>query len=91
MLVEAFEKLRSRRPLKLTLAGGTDRKSQIEGTVLAQIARSKYATDIERVGKIPFGESLFDLYRDHDIYVLPSLAEGTPRTLVEAPPSAVPS
>jgi glycosyltransferase involved in cell wall biosynthesis len=35
-------------------------------------------------GLLEFGEPLFELYRNHDIYVLPSLSEGTPRTLVEA-------
>ena len=34
---------------------------------------------------IEFGEpNLFELYRSHDVFVLPSLSEGTPRTLVEA-------
>jgi glycosyltransferase involved in cell wall biosynthesis len=84
VLIEAFEKLRSRRPAKLTLAGGTDRSSQSETRIHEQIARSRYSADIERVGKVEFGEPLFNLYRQHDINVLPSLSEGTPRTLVEA-------
>lgn len=33
---------------------------------------------------VEFGEPLFDMYRNHDVFVLPSLSEGTPRTLVEA-------
>ena len=33
---------------------------------------------------LDFGEPLFELYRSHDVFVLPSLSEGTPRTLVEA-------
>ena len=35
-------------------------------------------------GLLDFGEPLFEQYRSHDVYVLPSLSEGTPRTLVEA-------
>ena len=35
-------------------------------------------------GALDFGPKLFDHYRSHDMYVLPSLSEGTPRTLIEA-------
>src|SRR6185295_17890657 len=49
-----------------------------------RVARSPYAADIELRGMLPFGEELFELYRTSDVYVLPSLSEGTPRTAVEA-------
>ncbi len=35
-------------------------------------------------GMLDFGEELFDRYRSHDVMVVPSLSEGTPRTIVEA-------
>lgn len=83
-LVEAFEKLRRTRPLKLTLVGGSDRKTGVEAEWLQRVRRSEFADDFTITGMLDFGKPLFDLYRSHDMYVLPSLSEGTPRTLVEA-------
>jgi glycosyltransferase involved in cell wall biosynthesis len=82
-LLDAFETIRSKRPLKLTLVGGTDKTA--DGAVAAahqRIRDSRYRDDITVTGLIDFGEELFDLYRNHDVFVLPSLSEGTPRTLV---------
>lgn len=35
-------------------------------------------------GYIPLGKNLFDIYKENDIFILPSLSEGTPRVLIEA-------
>lgn len=35
-------------------------------------------------GYVPFGKPLLDLYREADIYVLPSLSEGVPKVVFEA-------
>lgn len=35
-------------------------------------------------GFIPIGEKLFKEYEKHDIFILPSISEGTPRVLLEA-------
>ena len=35
-------------------------------------------------GYVPFGEDIFQLYRDADISVIPSLSEGLPRVIVES-------
>jgi glycosyltransferase involved in cell wall biosynthesis len=83
-LLDAFEQLRRTRPLKLTLAGGSSRPSALEQAILDRVRASPFRDDIELPGIIPFGPPLFDLYRDHDIYILPTFSEGTPRTLVEA-------
>jgi len=83
-LLEAFDKLRRTRPLKLTLVGGSDRKTGAEAEWIERIRHSDFAGDITMTGMLDFGKPLFDLYRSHDIYVLPSLSEGTPRTLIEA-------
>lgn len=83
-LLKAFTKLRRKRELKLTLAGGSDRPSGAESLIKESIKRNPFCDDISILGTIDFGEELFELYRTHDIYLLPSLSEGTPRTLVEA-------
>jgi len=33
---------------------------------------------------LEFGPELFALYQDHDVFILPSFSEGTPRTLIES-------
>jgi glycosyltransferase involved in cell wall biosynthesis len=83
-LLDAFEQIRAKRPLKLTLVGGTDKSSGAEAAAQQRIAQSRFRDDITQAGMLDFGEPLFELYREHDVFVLPSLSEGTPRTLVEA-------
>src|SRR3954452_297635 len=83
-LLDAFEQLRATRPLKLTLVGGTDKSSFAATKAQERIQNSPYRDDITQTGMVEFGETLFELYRSHDVFVLPSLSEGTPRTLVEA-------
>jgi glycosyltransferase involved in cell wall biosynthesis len=83
-LLDAFDALRAKRPLKLTLVGGSDRTTNAEARIMARIQASPFRGDITTTGMIDFGEPLLDLYRSHDVFVMPSLSEGTPRTLVEA-------
>lgn len=83
-LLNAFHQIRSKRPLKLTLVGGSDRVSRAEQEIRSMIDASPYREDIELAGMLPFGKPLFDAYRQHDLCVQPSLSEGTPRTLIEA-------
>ncbi|REK10863.1 MAG: glycosyltransferase family 1 protein [Planctomycetota bacterium] len=83
-LLDAFEALRRKRPLKLTLVGGSDRVTNAEARIHERIRHSPFRDDITLAGMLDFGEPLFEMYRSHDVYVLPSLSEGTPRTLVEA-------
>jgi glycosyltransferase involved in cell wall biosynthesis len=83
-LLDAFEIVRRKRPLKLTIVGDTDNGTDVEQLFLNRIRTSPFRDDITLAGLLPFGEPLFDAYRQHDLLVLPSLSEGTPRTLVEA-------
>src|SRR5690554_4096935 len=41
-------------------------------------------------GYIPLGKELFDLYNSSNIFVLPSVSEGTPRVLIEAMAHGIP-
>lgn len=83
-LLEAFTIVRKKRDLKLTLVGGSDRPTDTESLIRETISKNRFREDIAILGSIEFGEDLFNLYRNHDIYLLTSLSEGTPRTLVEA-------
>jgi glycosyltransferase involved in cell wall biosynthesis len=83
-LLDAFEVVRRKRPLKLTIVGTTDNATDVEDLFLNRIRASAFRDDVTLAGLLPFGEPLFDVYRQHDLLVLPSLSEGTPRTLVEA-------
>ena len=83
-LLDAFDAVRRNRPLKLTLVGGSDRVTNVEARLHERIRDSPYRDDITIAGMLDFGEPLFELYRGHDLFVMPSLSEGTPRTLVEA-------
>jgi glycosyltransferase involved in cell wall biosynthesis len=83
-LLDAFEALHRKRPIKLTLVGGSDRVTNAEARIRERIRTSPFRDDITLAGMLDFGEQLFEMYRSHDVYVLPSLSEGTPRTLVEA-------
>lgn len=85
VLLDAFEQLRAQRPLSLTIVGDSDRDSSgAVARLRERIDTSPYRADIRLTGMVEFGPPLFELYRSHDLFVLPSLSEGTPRTLVEA-------
>ncbi len=63
---------------------------KIVGTGSAEGYVRQYAKDnglsdyIEFEGYVPFGPQLESMYRDSNIFVLPSLSEGFPRVIVEA-------
>jgi len=84
ILLDAFDQLRAKRKLSLTIVGGSDRATGAEQEIRDRVAASPFREDIRIKGMIDFGDALFDLYREHDLYVLPSRSEGTPRSVVEA-------
>lgn len=79
-LLEAIKILQTKLNIFLTIVGG--------GSVLEELKNVTRQLKIEdRVvfeGHIAFGERLFSIYREHDIFILPSVSEGTPRVLLEA-------
>lgn len=83
-LLSAFEKVRAKRPLSLTIVGSSDDPTAEERLIRERIAASPFANDIRCVGPVPFGSELFEYFRTHDLLVLSSTSEGTPRVVVEA-------
>ncbi|NSW90262.1 MAG: glycosyltransferase [Firmicutes bacterium] len=59
-----------------------------EGDILVELKKVVIDLEIDKFvnfkGYIPLGETLFNEYKKHDIFVLPSISEGTPRVLLEA-------
>lgn len=84
VLLDAFDLARARMPLQLTLVGRADSLTHLERDIPRRIAQSPYSADIRCQGPVPFGPEVFDLYQSHDLLVLSSVSEGTPRVLVEA-------
>jgi glycosyltransferase involved in cell wall biosynthesis len=68
--------------LAVTLAGWST--GPYAERLVARARRAGVAERLDLVGPVPHGAELFDLYRSHDLFVLPSVSEGTPRVLGEA-------
>ncbi len=74
------------------LAGGVPFKWSLtivgDGAFMPQVRRliAQYgvASKVELAGYIPFGDKLMQIYKSHDILVLPSYSEGLPQVLSEA-------
>ncbi|MFC2108598.1 glycosyltransferase [Candidatus Bipolaricaulota bacterium] len=73
-------------PVHLELVGAGPQRRALESLT----AERGIASVVEFSGEIPFGSDLLAHYRMADIFVLPSLSEGTPRVLWEAMASGVP-
>jgi len=65
----------------LTIIGDGPEKEKLE----KMVNDNSYIKDrVIFKGHVPLGEELFKSYRKSDLFVLPSVSEGTPRVLVEA-------
>ncbi len=85
-LLRAFAELRNRLDAVLTVAGAGPGRSDLE-----RLCRElKLGEAVEFCGEVASDEALAQLYRRADVFVLPSLAEGVPRVLLEAMANSVP-
>lgn len=66
--------------ISLTLVGDGD-KLQNYRTYAQTLGIDK---NVSFKGHIPLGNELLEKYRENDIFILPSISEGTPRVLIEA-------
>ena len=85
-LIDAFRQVKDALPKsQLVLVGTTETVGDTYSQRLALLIAERGLTDsVKFCGHVSFGSNLFQLYADADVLVLPSLAEGTPRVLVEA-------
>ena len=79
-LIEATATLAKQIPLRLTIVGGTGAQ---ENAVLHKIRSGRYPF-LTYVGPIDDSDELRQLYREHDIYVMPSKHESFGLTYIEA-------
>lgn len=88
-LIEAMGVLKSiGRPTRLKVAGRKDVRYE---RYLLELANARGIADaVEFLGPISPGQELRDLYDEGDVFVLPSLSEGTPKVVIEAMSRGVP-
>ena len=86
-LVEAVSLLVARGvDIKLFLVG----KGDLEEYLKTRCKSLHITNNVEFLGQVPHGTPLFEIYRQADIFVLPSFTEGLPSVLLEAMANSVP-
>jgi len=89
-LIEALSLLKTSRQVQLAIVGDTEEYSAEKARVKKRIDELGLADKVSWQGYARFGPELFNQLRRSDIFVLPTLSEGTPRVLVEARAFGVP-
>jgi len=91
-LIEALEVLIREKRLNVSLRiVGKSYKDGEERRLRQQLEKRELAKYVHFAGYVPHGPRLFELYRESDIFILPSLTgEGVPQTLFEAMASGIP-
>ena len=89
-LIEAVAKLKTNRPWELVLAGPRDRYGSYQEKLEQAINRFGIQEQVKWAGYISYGPEMIELFSDADIFVLPTLSEGTPHVLVEARANSIP-
>lgn len=89
-LIEAVALLQEEKiPVFLKIVGPQD--NPIYFNKLTRLARERGVNNqVIFVGRIRHGDELFSLYREADVFVLPSISEGTPKVLPEAMAKGLP-
>lgn len=85
-LLEAVALIAKEMPCELWIAGN----GPFEPDLRAKAEELKIISNVRWLGRVPWGKELFELMRQCDIFVLPSLGEGLPLTIVEAMSQSLP-
>lgn len=83
-LFRAISELETKKPYEVLLVGDGPMRPEFE-----RLAKEMRLTNVSFLGAV-YGERMAELYRNCDIFTLPSLAEGTPVSILEAMASALP-
>jgi len=89
-LIEALPKLKCGRDWQLTIIGSWDGFADYKTALDVRIDNLGIREKINWGGYVSYGPDLWGFLRNHDIFVLPTLSEGTPRVLVEARANSIP-
>ncbi len=89
-LVQALPLLRMPRPWRLTVVGASEQFRKYRAEVERHAEQLGLAERIRWVGYVPYGPEMFAYLRAADVFILPTLSEGTPRVLIEARANSVP-
>lgn len=86
-LLEAFRQLRKEMGnIHLKIVG----EGNLYKIFLKWIKENDFDNEIELLGMITHGQMLFKIYLSSDIFILPSISEGTPKVILEAMASGLP-
>ena len=88
-LIEAVDRLvnREKKNFSLTIVG----KGKEESFLKREVHKRGLSKRVYFQGYVKNGQVLFNLYREHDFFILPSLSgEGLPQTILEAMACAIP-
>jgi glycosyltransferase involved in cell wall biosynthesis len=88
-LLEAVSQLRHDDPWELEIVG-PDQFPAYRRMLDNVVAARKIKERVRWTGYLPYGKPLFDCMRSADLFVLPTLSEGTPHVLVEARANGLP-
>jgi glycosyltransferase involved in cell wall biosynthesis len=83
-LIDALGRLKTRRDFVLAIVGDNKTYPQEVKKARDKIAHLKLEDKVTWEGHASFGPQLFEQFQKSDIFVLPTLSEGTPRVLIEA-------
>ncbi|MGD0908926.1 MAG: glycosyltransferase family 4 protein [Candidatus Acidiferrales bacterium] len=89
-LLEAVSSLKTVTRWDLEIVGPADDFPEYRRRLDEIVAERGIHDHVRWIGYAPYGEALFDRMRAADIFVLPSLSEGTPHVLVEARANGLP-
>ncbi len=88
-LIEALSMLEISRPVKLLLAGSRDRYSDYQKKLEMLVEKHHLSGHVHWLGHVRHSD-IHELMLSSDVFVLPTLSEGTPRVLVEARSKGLP-
>jgi glycosyltransferase involved in cell wall biosynthesis len=88
-LIEAIKDLKSRKKIMLLIAGSRERYLNYQNRLNEMVRSYELEEQIKFLGHVRYGK-IHDLMLQSDIFVLPTLSEGTPRVIVEARAKCLP-